>query len=184
MQKIDQRIVKSPSDPLVIALCESSPLARPATMSAAAATASYPVYNTPEVNSGTTTSWIPLTTAWPSQSGCASSFFLYPGQPQAVAWDPGYGYFAGGTPDCLPPEATTWHEQNHQNGDGFTSLSIRPIVCPAAFTTAASSVQSGSSTLVLCCPSYVIPAFRFTSQHLLNIMVGDMISKAANQAER
>lgn len=66
------------------------------------------------------------------------------------------GYFVGGTPRCLPPAATTWREQGHQFGDGFTSLSIRPIVCPAAFTTAATSVQSGSSTLVLCCPSYAI----------------------------
>lgn len=153
-------------------------------MSAAASTASYPVYNTPEVNSGTTTSWIPLTTAWPSQSGCASSFFLYPGQPQAVAWDPGYGYFAGGTPNCLPPEATTWHEQAHQNGDGFTSLSIRPIVCPAAFTTAASSIQSGSSTLVLCCPSYEIPSLKKQLTFILNIMAGGMISKEDSQVGR
>jgi hypothetical protein len=111
------------------------------------------VYDIPEVNSGTTTSWIPVTTPWPSSSGCASAFFLYPGQPAPVAWDPGYGYFAGGTPRCLPPAATTWWEQNHQGGDDFTTVSIRPVVCPAAFTTAATSLQSGSSTLVLCCPS-------------------------------
>lgn len=119
----------------------------------ASATVSGGVYNTPEVNSGTTTSWLPLTDSWPSSSGCASSFFLYPGQPAPVAWDPGYGYFYGGQPRCLPPVATTWWEQNHQGGDQFTILSIRPIVCPGAFTTAATSVQSGSSTLVLCCPS-------------------------------
>jgi hypothetical protein len=117
------------------------------------ATADSIVYNTPEVNSGTTTSWIPLTTPWPSSSGCASSFFLFPGQPFPYGWDPGLGYFYGQTQRCLPPAVTTWHEQDHQNPDGFTMLSIRPIVCPAAFTTAATSVQSGSSTLVVCCPS-------------------------------
>ncbi|RDW63750.1 hypothetical protein BP6252_11295 [Coleophoma cylindrospora] len=85
------------------------------------------VYNIPEVNSGTTTSWIPLTTAWPSLTGCESSFLLYPGQPSPVAWDPGYGLF-GGTPRCLPPAATTWHEQDHQGGDLFTFISIRPIL--------------------------------------------------------
>jgi hypothetical protein len=111
------------------------------------------VYNIPEVNSGTTTSWVPITTPWPSSSGCASSFFLFPGQPGLAAWDPGYGYFAGGKARCLPPAETAWWEQGHQNPDGFTSLSIRPIVCPAAFTTAVTSVQSGSSTRVLCCPS-------------------------------
>ena len=70
-----------------------------------------------------------------------------------AAWDPGYGYFAGGTLRCLPPEATAWWEQNHQNPNGYTSLSIQPVVCPAAFTTAATELRSVSSTLVLCCPS-------------------------------
>ncbi|KAE9363314.1 hypothetical protein N431DRAFT_490153 [Stipitochalara longipes BDJ] len=120
---------------------------------AATAVATGVVYNPPDVNFGTTTSWMPLTTPWPSSSGCASSFFLYPGQPAPVAWDPGYGYFAGGKAVCLPPAETTWWEQTHQNPNGFTSLSIRPIVCPSAFTTAVTSLLSVSSTLVMCCPS-------------------------------
>jgi hypothetical protein len=93
-------------------------------------------YVPPETVLGITTSWLPITTAYPSVSGCADAFFLYPRQPAPVGWDPGYGYFAGGTLRCLPPAATKWHEQDHQAPDGYTSLSIRPIVCPAAFTTA------------------------------------------------
>lgn len=118
-----------------------------------AATSETFVYNTPEVNSGTTTSWLPLTTAWPSSAGCESSFYLHPGQPFPYGWDPGLGYFFGQTQRCLPQAVTAWHEQDHQQPDGYTSLSIRPIVCPAAYTTAATAVQSGSSTLVFCCPS-------------------------------
>lgn len=107
----------------------------------------------PETVLGTTTSWLPVTTAYPSVSGCAEAFFLFPGQPAPVGWDPGYGYFASGTLRCLPPEATRWHEQGHQDLDAYTSLSIRPIVCPAAFTTAVTEIRSGSSTRVMCCPS-------------------------------
>ncbi|KAF2432640.1 hypothetical protein EJ08DRAFT_125819 [Tothia fuscella] len=110
-------------------------------------------YHAPEVVQGTTTSWLPVTTAFPSVAGCDSAFFLFPGQPFPVAYDPGYGYFAGGTLRCLPPAATSWHEQEHQAPDGYTSLSIRPIVCPQAFTTAVTEVRDVSSTLVMCCPS-------------------------------
>ena len=43
--------------------------------------ASTGTYAPPEVNAGTTTSWLALTTAYPSLPGCASAFFRYPGQP-------------------------------------------------------------------------------------------------------
>ena len=39
----------------------------------------------PEVLQGTTTSWLPVTTAYPSVSGCADAFFLFPGQPAPVS---------------------------------------------------------------------------------------------------
>lgn len=108
---------------------------------------------TPEVNAGTTTSWLPVTTAYPQLAGCSSAFFLYPGQPFPYGFDPGYGYFAGGDLSCMPPAQTTWWEQGHQNPDGYTSLSIRPIVCPQSWTTAATESRSGESTLVMCCPT-------------------------------
>ena len=38
----------------------------------------------PEVVAGTTTSWLPLTTAYPSVAGCSSAFFNYPGVPAPV----------------------------------------------------------------------------------------------------
>ena len=39
----------------------------------------------PEIVLGTTTSWLPVTTAYPSVSGCADAFFLFPGQPGPVS---------------------------------------------------------------------------------------------------
>lgn len=111
-------------------------------------------YIPPETVNGITTSWLPVTSAYPYLPGCSSAFFLYPGQPlPPVAFDPGLGYFAGDTLSCDPPAFTSWHELEHQNPDGFTTLSIQPIVCPAAFTTAATAIRSESSTNVMCCPS-------------------------------
>jgi hypothetical protein len=109
---------------------------------------------TPETVLGTTTSWLPITTAYPYVQGCDQAFFLYPGQPQPVAFDPGYGYFAGGTLRCLPPAETTWHEQDHTNPDGHTSLSIQPLVCPESWSTVATETRSSISTLIMCCPPY------------------------------
>jgi hypothetical protein len=60
-----------------------------------------------EINSSTTTSWIPLTTAWPSQSGCDEALWSF--QPNlVVGWDPGYGINVDTSLTCLPPGATTW----------------------------------------------------------------------------
>lgn len=107
----------------------------------------------PQVMDGITTSWLPVTTAYPYLAGCSSAFFLYPGKPLPNAFDPGYGYFAGGDLSCLPPAMTTWREQIYQNPDGYTSLSIQPIVCPESWTTAATEIRYTSSTIVMCCPS-------------------------------
>jgi hypothetical protein len=107
----------------------------------------------PETNSGTITSWIPLTTAFPSQPGCESS--LYKFVPETIAaWDPGYGLSADRELTCLPKPATTWWLQDLHGKNTDTVLSIGPITCPQAYYTATESVKDASSTLIACCPRY------------------------------
>lgn len=110
---------------------------------------SYPA----ETNSGTVTSYLPLTTAWPSSSGCASIYRL--NGPSLVAWDPGYGLDVNSDVVCDAPEVTTWWEQGLLGNGGTlpTRISLGPFTCPEAFSTMKSSVKDASSTLVMCCPS-------------------------------
>ncbi|CAM1509530.1 Fc.00g032690.m01.CDS01 [Cosmosporella sp. VM-42] len=108
-----------------------------------------------ELNGHILTSWIPMTTAWPSSSGCESSFWKYVPQTLA-AWDPGYGLFAQLGLSCLPPEMTSWWNAGSIMSTvdlDSTQYSIGPIVCPEAYYTATTFVNAGSSTQVACCPS-------------------------------
>lgn len=76
-----------------------------------------------------------------------------------AAWDPGYGLFVDKTLKCQPPQHTTWW-----NADALslgidteeTRLSLGPIVCPEAYTTATTITNAGSSTFVACCPRSAI----------------------------
>ncbi|ERF72717.1 hypothetical protein EPUS_04770 [Endocarpon pusillum Z07020] len=106
----------------------------------------------PETHGGVVTSWVPITTAWPSQSGCDQSFWSY--VPSTIAgWDPGYGISVEPTLSCLPEGATAWWNQARLGPNSNTKISIGPIVCPEAYTTATTSAQDATSTLVACCPS-------------------------------
>ena len=107
-----------------------------------------------ETNNGVVTSWIPLSTAWPSSSGCADSFRL--DGPSLMAFDPGYGLNVNPSVTCEPPEVTTWWEQGLLGGgdsSGHTAVSIGPLVCPESFVTVATSIKNYSSTLAMCCPA-------------------------------
>ncbi|KAB8234047.1 uncharacterized protein BDW43DRAFT_66959 [Aspergillus alliaceus] len=106
-----------------------------------------------ETNGGTVTSFIPLTTAWPASSGCASYFRL--NGPSLMAYDPGYGLEINTDVICGPPALTTWWEQGRLGGGGpyHTAVSIGPLTCPEDFSTVVSSVKDSSSTLAMCCPS-------------------------------
>jgi hypothetical protein len=53
---------------------------------------------------------------------------------------------------CHPPEMTTWWNAIGLGIDPETTISIAPIVCPDAYTTAMTSVNEGGSTFVGCCP--------------------------------
>lgn len=110
----------------------------------------------PEIGSdGTITSWLPMSTAWPSVSGCESQMFKF--VPQILAgWDPGYELFVPGAATCLPPQMLTWWDADKLTlgiDTTKTKLSVGPIVCPEAYTTATTITNAGKSTFVACCPS-------------------------------
>jgi hypothetical protein len=106
-----------------------------------------------ETNNGVVTSWIPLTTAWASVSGCSNSLMLE--GDRLVAFDPGYGISINPAATCQPSAVTTWWEQGRLGGGsgaGHTAVSILPLTCPEGFSTVVTSVKDYSSTLAMCCP--------------------------------
>jgi hypothetical protein len=107
----------------------------------------------PEVNAGTTTSWLSMSTAWPSIPGCQSSFWMLK-PTHLAAWNPGYGIYVQQGLSCQPPQVTSWWDENHMNGIDTiaTQFSLGPVVCPQAYTTATTTVNVDSSTFVGCCP--------------------------------
>lgn len=105
-----------------------------------------------ETSNGQVTSFIPLTSAWPSSSGCASSFRL--NGPSLMAFDPGYGLDIDPDVRCAPPAVTTWWKQGLLGGgqDDHTAVSLGPMTCPQDWSTVVSSTKDQSSTLAMCCP--------------------------------
>lgn len=111
-----------------------------------------------ELNNGKWTSWLPLTTAYPSKSACNSQAWARNGVDPSInyfpyIYDVAYGLSVANTLTCLPPEVSQWWSGAATVLNTVTSWSIGPIVCPAAFTTASTSIVSGSSTSVFCCPT-------------------------------
>ncbi|KAE9370194.1 hypothetical protein N431DRAFT_343974 [Stipitochalara longipes BDJ] len=111
-----------------------------------------------ELNSGVWTSWLPVTTAWPSQAVCNNEAWARVGiQADSDFWpyiyDPAYAQSVANSVTCLPPQATSWWEGGSTVSNSVTSYSLGPIVCPAAYTTYSTSIVSGTSTSVICCPT-------------------------------
>ena len=106
-----------------------------------------------ETNRNKVTSYIPLTSPWPSSSGCASLFRQ--NGPSLMAWAPGYGLDIDTKVSCNPPAVTTWWDQERLGGGGRyeTRVSIGPLTCPSYFHTVVTSIKDGYSTLAMCCPS-------------------------------
>lgn len=120
------------------------------------------VTHSPELRSGVWTSWLPLTTTWPSEPGCDSAAWArYDIAPSVGFWpyiyDPAYGQSVANSPRCLPPEATQWWDGASTVSSTITSWSLGPIVCPEAYTTVSTSSVSALGTSVICCPSSVYP---------------------------
>ncbi|KAL2829859.1 hypothetical protein BJY01DRAFT_254855 [Aspergillus pseudoustus] len=106
-----------------------------------------------ETNGDSATSFIPLTTAWPSSSGCASYFRL--NGLNLVAYDPDYGIEIDTDVRCAPPAVTTvWNQEFLGGGySDHTVVSLGPMTCPEHWSTVVTSVKDYSSTLAMCCPS-------------------------------
>lgn len=106
-----------------------------------------------ETNDGRVTSWLPMTTAGPALQGCSKA--IYGGGLGFLAFDPFYGMSIDRAVTCLPAPATAWWNQN-LNANGGTTISLGPMVCPADYTTAYTSVINTASTIIGCCPKYVV----------------------------
>ncbi|KAI1130983.1 hypothetical protein F5Y10DRAFT_99933 [Nemania abortiva] len=104
-------------------------------------------------SSGGVISFIPLTTTFTPSAECSGYFRL--NGPSLVAFDPGYGLDIDTDVICVPSAVTTWWEQARLgvNGDDHTAISIGPLTCPYKWETVATSIENGSSTVAMCCPS-------------------------------
>ncbi|KAN0095369.1 hypothetical protein V8E51_016080 [Hyaloscypha variabilis] len=101
--------------------------------------------------SSPTTSFLPLSTPWPLNAECSSLFVSQTSLSGLYAFDP---YLpTQSSIQCLPPQATAWWDQFTAPGATPTVLGGVSLVCPQAYTTAATSVINSYSTLVGCCPS-------------------------------
>ncbi|KAJ5588161.1 hypothetical protein N7537_010839 [Penicillium hordei] len=106
-----------------------------------------------ETNSGTVTSYVPLTTTWTPSPECFTKYRL--DGPSLMAFDPAYGLDVETGVLCGPPAMTTWWEQGllGDHGSYATRISIGPMSCPDNWSTLASSTKDSSSVLEMCCPS-------------------------------
>ena len=103
----------------------------------------------PETTTGTTTSYMALTTTFTPPVECKSAYMW---EERFVVYDPAYGVSVDTNLACGPGAFTTWWMQGHL-GKGDTRISIGPLTCPEDWSTVASSIRSKSSTLQMCCPS-------------------------------
>ncbi|KUJ12669.1 uncharacterized protein LY89DRAFT_212046 [Mollisia scopiformis] len=107
-----------------------------------------------EINSGITTTWIPLTTPGPSApAGCSGQMYMQPGLTTIVAFDAWQGLNVPFALQCLPIEVTQSYTQTSAGVTGSTRFSLGPFQCPNEYTTASTTILNSLSTSVLCCPS-------------------------------
>ena len=111
-----------------------------------------------QTSSATITTWLPLSTAWPSTAACSSLVYVGSGKDAAkvFGWDPLYqAVLDTGSPRCFADEMASWWLE-----PSSVTISLGPIFnCPAAYSTVATSVHSAGVTQVFCCPTYVITIF-------------------------
>lgn len=100
---------------------------------------------------GATTSYLPLTTAWPSAGPeCASGLYHQIGG-NFMGWDPWYMQDVDTKlSTCWPPEASTWWTQ-----DALPTTVLGPVfTCPEAYYEAYTSTLDSRTTQTICCPSH------------------------------
>lgn len=100
---------------------------------------------------GATTSYLPLTTAWPSAGpACASGLYHQIGG-NFMGWDPWYFQDVDTSlSTCWPPEASTWWTQA-----ALPTTVLGPVfTCPEAYYEAYTSTLDSHTTQTICCPSH------------------------------
>lgn len=100
---------------------------------------------------GATTSYLPLTTAWPSAGpDCASGLYHQIGG-NFMGWDPWYMQDVDTRlSTCWPPEASTWWTQA-----ALPTTVLGPVfTCPEAYYEAYTSTLDSHTTQTICCPSH------------------------------
>ncbi|KAF7961122.1 hypothetical protein EAE96_000789 [Botrytis aclada] len=105
-----------------------------------------------QTSSATITTWLPLSTAWPSTAACSSLVYVGSGKDAAkvFGWDPLYqAVLDTGSPRCFADEMASWWLE-----PSSVTISLGPTFnCPAAYSTVATSVHSAGLTQVFCCPT-------------------------------
>lgn len=110
----------------------------------------------PDVNSGTTTIWLPVTTTHPQNGECISGSPTGTNELDVYTWPPTFlrpqENDLSSSVKCLP-RAVTLSVMSAYLVDNQVSTvySLGPFTCPAAYTTA-SDTMIGTSRSILCCP--------------------------------
>ncbi|QSZ29616.1 hypothetical protein DSL72_004132 [Monilinia vaccinii-corymbosi] len=132
-----------------------------------------------QTSSATTTTWLPLSTAWPSTAACSSLVYIGTGKDagKLFGWDPLYqAVLDTGSPRCFADEMVSWWFG--------TTISLGPTFnCPAAYSTVATSVHSAGVTQIFCCPtdyklSTLIPSHTagdYPNQCMSTLSSGDIL---------
>ncbi|CAK7211136.1 hypothetical protein SCUCBS95973_001028 [Sporothrix curviconia] len=140
---------------------------------------------------GTPTVFVPLSTAWPSATGCISNIYLHtpianPGT--FIAWDPLYGAaMVTSAQSCLPEQVTLWW--NQPSASLFTALGPA-FQCPGAYSPVQTAVVASSLHQTFCCPTgynLLAPqantAAQFPSQCVSTITSGQKFAYLASQGQ-
>ncbi|ATZ49720.1 hypothetical protein BCIN_05g01330 [Botrytis cinerea B05.10] len=135
-----------------------------------------------QTSSATITTWLPLSTAWPSTAACSSLVYVGSGKDAAkvFGWDPLYqAVLDTGSPRCFADEMASWWLE-----PSSVTISLGPTFnCPAAYSTVATSVHSAGVTQVFCCPtdynlSVLIPSHSYgdyPTQCMSTLTAGDVL---------
>lgn len=111
-----------------------------------------PTYYAPSTTGDIVTTWLPLTTTYPSHGDCASNFWAF--QDEIWAWVPDSPAHSW-TAQCLPPVATL----SYLVSQSFLSAAqdaynIGPFIgCPNWFKAVTTLTVSETGSLTICCPT-------------------------------
>ncbi|KAF7902398.1 hypothetical protein EAF00_002301 [Botryotinia globosa] len=136
-----------------------------------------------QTSSATITTWLPLSTAWPSTAACSSLVYVGSGKDagKVFGWDPLYqAVLDTGSPRCFADEMASWWLE-----PSSVTISLGPTFnCPAAYSTVATSVHSAGVTQVFCCPtdynlSVLIPSHSYgdyPTQCMSTLTAGEILT--------